>query len=76
MTDFSIDDIDHIEVFVRDRIKAAKWYEHVFGLIPITELDIWSKIGPLFIGNKDRSVQDCLDKWYKRERRIHQPDGL
>ena len=60
MTDFSVDDIDHIEVFVRDRIKAAKWYEHVFGLIPITELGIWSKIGPLFIGNKDRSVKIAL----------------
>ena len=56
MTDFSIDDIDHIEMFVKDRLKAAKWYEEIFGLQPIQELDMWSKIGPLFIGNKDRSV--------------------
>lgn len=56
MTDFSIDDIDHIEMFVKDRLKAAKWYEEIFGLQPIQELDMWSKIGPLFVGNKDRSV--------------------
>lgn len=56
MTDFSIDDIDHIEMFVSDREKAAKWYEEIFGLKPIKELGMWSKIGPLFVGNRDRSV--------------------
>ncbi len=56
MYDFSIEDIDHIEMFVSDREKAAKWYEEIFGLKPIKELEMWSKIGPLFIGNKDRSV--------------------
>jgi len=56
MYDFSIEDIDHIEMFVSDREKASKWYEEIFGLKPIKELEMWSKIGPLFIGNKDRSV--------------------
>ncbi len=56
MTGFSIEDIDHIEMFVADREKAAKWYEEIFGLLPLKELEMWSKIGPLFIGNKDRSV--------------------
>lgn len=56
MSDFSIKDIDHIEMFVSDREKAASWYGKIFGLKPIKELEIWSKIGPLFIGTEDRSV--------------------
>ena len=56
LTDFSIDDIDHIEMFVTNREKAAKWYGEIFGLKPIKELEMWSKIGPLFVGNRDRSV--------------------
>ena len=56
MTDFSIQDVDHIEMFVSDREKAAKWYGEIFGLKPIQELEIWSKIGPLFIGNGDKEV--------------------
>ena len=60
MSKFSIEYIDHIEVFVKDRIKAAKWYEEIFGLSEIKELEMWSKIGPLFIGNKDKSVTLAL----------------
>lgn len=56
LTDFSVEDIDHVEMFVKNRLEAAKWYEEIFGLQPIKELEIWTKIGPLFIGNKDRSV--------------------
>ena len=56
MTDFSIEDIDHIEMFVSDREKAAKWYKGIFGLKSIKELDVWTKIGPLLIGTEDRSV--------------------
>ena len=57
MSDFSIEDVDHIEIFVEDRIKAAKWYEKIFGLSIIKEYELWSSIGPLFIGNKDKSVK-------------------
>ena len=57
MSDFSIEDVDHIEIFVKDRIKAAKWYEKIFGLSIIKEYELWSSIGPLFIGNKDKSVK-------------------
>ena len=60
LTDFTIDDIDHIEMFVTDRIKAAQWYDDIFGLKPIQDLDMWSKIGPLFIGNEDRTVTLAL----------------
>ena len=57
MSDFSIEDVDHIEIFVEDRIKAAKWYEKIFGLSIIKEYELWSSIGPLFIGNKDKSIK-------------------
>jgi len=57
LSDFSIEDVDHIEIFVEDRIKAAKWYEKIFGLSIIKEYELWSSIGPLFIGNKDKSVK-------------------
>ena len=60
MADFSIQDVDHIEMFVSDREKAAKWYEEIFGLKPIKELDVWSKIGPLFIGTENREVTLAL----------------
>ena len=60
MTDFSIQDVDHIEMFVSDREKAAEWYEEIFGLKPIKELDVWSKIGPLFIGTENREVTLAL----------------
>ena len=47
-------------MFVSDRDKAANWYEKIFGLKPIKELDMWTKIGPLFIGTEDRSVTLAL----------------
>ena len=55
-----IADIDHVEVFVKNRAEAARWYEEIFGLSPIQELDTWAKIGPLFIGNKDGTVKIAL----------------
>lgn len=60
LIDFSIEDIDHIEMFVSDREKAAKWYKEIFGLKLIKKLDVWAKIGPLFIGTEDRSVTLAL----------------
>ena len=47
LPDFSIEDIDHIEMFVSDREKAAKWYEGIFGLKPIKKLEMWSRIWSL-----------------------------
>ena len=56
MTDFLIEDIDHIEMFVIDRMKSAEWYGKIFGLKAIKKLETWAKIGPLFIRTEDRSV--------------------
>ena len=55
MPDF-IQGVDHIEMFVSDRAEAARWYEKIFGFGPIQELDEWSKIGPLFVGNREKTA--------------------
>ena len=63
MTDFSIEGIDHIEIFVKDRTKAAKWYEEIFGFKIIKELEFWLKNnGPLFVGNPNNNVKIALFK--------------
>ena len=55
-----IKDIDHIEIFVKDRQDAAKWYEKVFGLVPVARLEQWASTGPLIIGNTNESIKLAL----------------
>ena len=31
-TEFSVDQIDHVELFVPDRYEAAKWYDEILGI--------------------------------------------
>lgn len=63
MTDFSIEGIDHVEMFVKDRTKAAKWYEEIFGFKIIKELEFWSKNnGPLFVGDPNNDIKIALFK--------------
>jgi len=67
MTDFSIEGIDHIEIFVKDRTKASKWYEEIFGLEIIKELEFWSENngGPLFVGDLNNNIKIALFKGSK-----------
>ncbi len=67
MTDFSIEGIDHIEIFVKDRTKAAKWYEEIFEFKIIKELEFWSKNngGPLFVGDLNNNIKIALFKGNK-----------
>ena len=51
---------DHIHIISQDPKISAQWYEEIFGLKPIKELDIWTNIGPLFIGTEDKSVTLAL----------------
>lgn len=62
MTDCPIDAVDHIEIHVEGQHDAAKWYEKIFGFKIINELEFWSKAksGPLFVGNKDKTVKLAL----------------
>lgn len=43
---FTVEQMDHVEVFVRDRDAAASWYERVLGL---REVRRWDS-GPVMIG--------------------------
>jgi catechol-2,3-dioxygenase len=53
--------IDHIHVFVTDRVAAQAWYARVMGLQRIAELVFWSTGGgPLTIGNAGGSVHVAL----------------
>ena len=49
--------IDHVHVFVADRVAAEAWYERVLGLRRIAELAFWSADGgPLTLGNLGSAV--------------------
>lgn len=37
-----IDRIDHIHVFVSDRVAAEHWYERVLGFRRVPELEFWA----------------------------------
>ena len=53
--------IDHVHVFVADRVAAEAWYERVMGLRRIAELVFWSADGgPLTVGNTNHGVHVAL----------------
>ena len=53
--------IDHVHVYVADRVAAEAWYERVLGLRRIAELAFWSAdCGPLTVGNTNYSVHVAL----------------
>ena len=62
MSDISVEAVDHIEIYVEDQNKAAKWYDEIFGFKIIKELEFWSKKddGPLFVGNLDNNIKIAL----------------
>ncbi len=50
MSEFRVQQIDHVELFVPDRYEAARWYERVLGLKIMSEYEFWVKEGgPLMI---------------------------
>ncbi len=57
----SLQDIDHIHVFVADRVVAEEWYARVLGLRRVRELESWATGGgPLTIGNAAGTVHLAL----------------
>ena len=53
--------IDHVHVFVADRVAAEAWYERVMGLRRVADLAFWSADGgPLTMGNAGDSVHLAL----------------
>lgn len=53
--------IDHVHVYVSDRIAAVEWYETVLGLRIQKEFEFWAKDrGPLTLENQAGSVHLAL----------------
>ena len=49
---FKVLQIDHVELFVRDRYEAARWYERVLGMQVVPECEEWARDGgPLMISS-------------------------
>ena len=53
--------IDHVHVFVLNRVAAIDWYLNVLGMKPIGELEFWSKDGgPLTITDPSGNVHIAI----------------
>ena len=59
---FRVDQLDHVELTVPDRLEAARWYSRVLGLEIIEEFRFWAENpnGPLMIGSKDAQTKLAL----------------
>lgn len=52
--------IDHIELFVPDRDRAAEWYSAVLGLKPLADFAHWAKTGPLMLSGDGGATKLAL----------------
>jgi catechol 2,3-dioxygenase-like lactoylglutathione lyase family enzyme len=61
MSDFKVERLDHVELFVPDRFEAARWYERVLGLEIVPRYRHWSAdFGPLMISSDGGSTMLAL----------------
>lgn len=60
--EFTVDQIDHVEIFVPTRFEAAKWYRNVLGLKVVEKYKHWAKDprGPLMISSDNGSTKLAL----------------
>ena len=65
MSEFKVEQVDHVHVYVRDRREAARWYERVLGLVVIESHSDPSDGGPLVISSDGGSTGLAL--FQKRE---------
>ena len=68
---FRVDQIDHVELFVRDRREAAEWYRLVLGLTICAEHEHWADDpkGPLMISSDGGSTKLALFEGRSQENR-------
>jgi catechol 2,3-dioxygenase-like lactoylglutathione lyase family enzyme len=58
---FSVQQIDHVELFVPDRYEAARWYERVLGLQILPDYERWAVDGgPLMISSDGGNTKLAL----------------
>jgi catechol 2,3-dioxygenase-like lactoylglutathione lyase family enzyme len=64
MSDFKVQQIDHVELFVPNRYEAASWFQKVLGLQVIPEFEFWAEDenGPLMISSDGGSTKLALFK--------------
>lgn len=62
MTNFRVLQIDHVEIFVPDRVTAAEWYANVLGLEIVEEHRSWAEGpgGPMMIACADGATMLAL----------------
>lgn len=59
---FRVQQLDHVELFVPDRYAAARWYEEIFGLEIVCEVEHWANDphGPLMISSDGGNTKLAL----------------
>ena len=59
---FRVSQIDHVEMFVPDRVEAARWYHEVLGLAVLRDFEDWAqdRHGPLMISSDDGNTKLAL----------------
>lgn len=60
MSDFHVQQIDHVELFVPDQEAAAAWYGEVFGLTVVEEFRFWAEDGPLMLTTREGGTKLAL----------------
>jgi catechol 2,3-dioxygenase-like lactoylglutathione lyase family enzyme len=62
VTSFRVLQIDHVELFVPDRLEAAGWYQRILGLEVVSEYREWAAAqgGPLMISSDDGNTKLAL----------------
>lgn len=62
VSDFRVEQIDHVHVYVTDQREAAEWYRKVLGLEVLKEYESWAADGPLTISSDGGSTSLALFK--------------
>ena len=62
MSDFRVEQVDHVEMFVPDRHEAARWYRRVLGWRIVPEYEHWADYpqGPLMISSDGGNTKLAL----------------
>ena len=60
MTDFAVDQIDHVELFVPDQYAAAEWFRDALGLEILEDYEHWADSGPLMLSSDGGNTKLAL----------------
>jgi len=62
LTNFGVVRIDHVELYVPDRVEAARWYQRTLGLEVVSAYQEWAadRAGPLMISSDDGNTKLAL----------------